>query len=57
MTTQTRLIDGRLELWLPLPLPGGWVCGEPDDAQPDGMCGMPIESESCNVHHPVEDTT
>jgi hypothetical protein len=52
MSDQVRLVDGRLELWLPFPLPGGWVCGEPDDSTEDGMCGYPVESEPCPVHHP-----
>lgn len=43
---------GRREVWVPLPLPGGWVCGEPDPAGPDGVCGMPVESEPCTIHHP-----
>lgn len=49
---QVRFEDGRLEMFLPWPLPGGWVCAEPDDTRPDGMCGMPIESEPCTTHHP-----
>lgn len=55
MSAQNRAVNGRLELWLPLPLPGGWVCGEPDDTRPDGVCGMPIESEPCTDHHPDPD--
>jgi hypothetical protein len=50
MPKQSRLNNGRLELWLPMPLPGGWVCGEPDDGKPDGVCGMPVESEPCDLH-------
>lgn len=49
---QIKLIDGRAEMWMPFPLPGGWVCAEPDDNADDGMCGMPVESEPCNIHHP-----
>jgi hypothetical protein len=49
---QTRVVDGRVELWLPLPPPGGWVCGEPV-ADEMGYCGVPVESEPCMVHHPV----
>lgn len=39
------------EVWIPDPLPGGWVCAMPDPAGPDGICGMPTESEPCSEHH------
>lgn len=52
MARQIRLTDGRAEMWLPFPLPGGWVCAEPDDATQDGMCGMPVEDVPCTIHHP-----
>ncbi|GLZ15647.1 hypothetical protein Acsp04_58820 [Actinomadura sp. NBRC 104425] len=28
---------------------GGYVCGAPDEG-PDGICGMPVESEPCPYH-------
>jgi hypothetical protein len=48
---QTRVVDGRVELWLPIPLLGGWVCGEPDDEGIGDVCGITVESEPCPVHH------
>ena len=51
---QVRLNEGRLEFWVGLPMPGGWVCGEPDDGKPDGACGYPVESAPCPIHHPGE---
>lgn len=51
-TNETKVIDGRRETWVVIGLVGGWVCAEPDPAFPDGICGMPVESEPCNVHHP-----
>lgn len=39
------------EVWIPEPLPGGWVCSMPDPGRPDGICGMPVESEPCPEHH------
>jgi hypothetical protein len=47
MPRQVRIVDGRPEIWLPYPSPGGWVCAEPDTTTPDGMCGTPTESEPC----------
>lgn len=32
--------------------PGGVVCFVPDEARPDGVCGMPVESEPCSEHTP-----
>jgi hypothetical protein len=44
----SRVVDGRLELFAS-PV---WVCGEPDAEAPGGVCGRPVESEPCEVHHP-----
>jgi hypothetical protein len=54
MASDVQVIDGRREMWLDIgPLFGaGWVCGEPMPDMPDGVCGMPVESEPCNIHHP-----
>lgn len=49
---QIREVDCRLEMWLLINGVGGWVCAEPDDTTQDGMCGMPVESESCSIHYP-----
>lgn len=27
-------------------------CAEPDPDGPEGLCGIPVESEPCDVHHP-----
>lgn len=50
-----RVVDGRREEYIRWPLPGGWVCAEPDSSMPDGVCGMPVESEPCTVHHPYDE--
>lgn len=47
-----REVDGRLEVWINDPPPGGWVCAEPINNTPEGMCGMPIEDTPCTIHHP-----
>lgn len=51
-TVETR--DGRREAWVVINLVGGWVCAEPDQGFPGGICGMPVESEPCNTHHPAK---
>ena len=57
MGWQTRVEDGRVQLWLSWPLPGGWVCGEPVEGLPGGYsCGMPVESEPCPLHPPLPTT-
>jgi hypothetical protein len=38
------------ERWVIIDTVGGWVCAEPDPDQPDGECGMPVESEPCDRH-------
>lgn len=43
---------GRREKWALIDGVGGYVCAEPDPAGVDGICGMPVESEPCNIHHP-----
>lgn len=50
---RVRVSDGRRERWITDPLPGGWVCAEPDPTGPDGECGRPVESEPCEIHHPL----
>ena len=50
-----KTVDGRREAWIVVDLVGGYVCAEPDPGLPDGICGMPVESEPCDIHHP--DTT
>ncbi|MEV0214254.1 hypothetical protein [Micromonospora sp. NPDC050695] len=32
--------------------PGGFVCAVPMADMPGGICGMPVESEPCDVHSP-----
>ncbi|MFI6228577.1 hypothetical protein ACIBCR_14850 [Micromonospora echinospora] len=32
--------------------PGGFVCAVPVPDRPDGICGMPVESEPCSDHAP-----
>lgn len=43
---------GRREAWIVISGVGGYVCAEPDQGKPDGICGMPAESEPCTIHHP-----
>lgn len=38
------------EVWSDACAPGGYVCAAPDPERPDGICGMPVESEPCNLH-------
>jgi len=47
-----KAVDGRREAWVVIDHVGGYVCAEPAPALPDGICGMPVESEPCNIHHP-----
>lgn len=49
---QIKKVDGRREGWLIYHGVGGWVCAEVDQATQDGLCGMPVESEPCDIHHP-----
>lgn len=51
-TLDIKLIDGRREAWIVYLGIGGWVCGEPSPGLPDDICGIPVESEPCIVHHP-----
>lgn len=44
--------DGRRETWIVIGGVGGYVCAEPMTDLPDGICGMPVESEPCDIHHP-----
>jgi hypothetical protein len=55
MSLDIKVNDGRREAWLVYMGVGGYVCAEPDADKPDGICGMPVESEPCDIHHP--DTT
>lgn len=52
---EIKTIEGRQVMWTPDPFPGGWVCAEPDENMPDGLCRMPTETEPCTVHHPWQD--
>lgn len=45
--------QGRPVRWITDPAPGGYVCGVADPDGPDGVCGMPVESEPCPVHFPT----
>lgn len=53
--TWTIRAGGRREKWIVIDGVGGYICAEPEPGKPDGICGMPVESEPCNIHHP-EDT-
>lgn len=44
----------RREKWIVLAGVGGYICAEPDPNKPDGICGMPVESEPCTIHHPED---
>lgn len=53
---QTRVRDGRLEMWPPYA--GGWACAETDPRRPGGICGRSVEDEPCdNSHGAVEALT
>jgi hypothetical protein len=47
-----KTIDGRREAWVIIDEVGGYVCAEPDPGYPGGICGLPVESEPCSIHHP-----
>lgn len=49
---EVKIVGGRREAWIVIAGIGGYVCAEPDAEQPDGICGMPVESEPCDIHHP-----
>jgi len=38
------------ESWIVYMGVGGYVCAYPDPQGPDGICGMPTESEPCDQH-------
>lgn len=38
------------ERWVVYMGVGGYVCAAPDSNGPDGICGMPVESEPCARH-------
>ena len=51
----TRTAAGDLDNGLPVAwsnavFPGGYVCAVPDSGTPDGICGVPVESEPCGQH-------
>lgn len=48
MSLEIMVVDGRRETWRGPVI----VCAEPDPGYPDGICGMPVESQPCNIHHP-----
>lgn len=37
-------------MWSDAVPPGGQVCAAPMPDRPDGICGMPVESEPCQEH-------
>lgn len=37
-------------VWSSAVPPGGYVCAVPVPDNPDGICGMPAESEDCTEH-------
>lgn len=37
-------------MWSEAVWPGGQVCAAPKPGWPDGICGMPVESEPCPEH-------
>lgn len=43
------------EVWVVIDGMGGYVCGESMPDMPDGICGMPTESEPCSIHSAVSD--
>ena len=42
--------DGKPVRWITDPAPGGMVCAVSDPSRPDGICGIPVESEPCGKH-------
>lgn len=44
--------NGRRETWIVINGVGGYVCAEDDKGRPDDICGMPVETEPCTIHHP-----
>jgi hypothetical protein len=46
----TAAAPGPREAWIVISGVGGYVCAEPDPGRPDAICGMPVESEPCNLH-------
>ena len=48
-----KTVDGRREVWLIIDEVGGYVCAEAGPDGPDSICGMPVESEPCSIHHPA----
>jgi hypothetical protein len=48
---RTRLTaDGRWEVRVD----GHWVCGEPVEANPEGMCAQLVDAGPCPTHKPAE---
>ena len=45
-----------LAIWDGSCAPGGYVCARPVPGNPDGICGMPVESEPCPEHEPDDIT-
>ena len=54
---QVEIRDGRREMWLDFGprLGAGYVCAEPDHNSPEWICGMPVESEPCDIHRPGQE--
>jgi hypothetical protein len=40
--------------WSDACAPGGMVCAVPSPSRPDGICGMPVESEPCGEPHAAD---
>lgn len=48
------MLTSRPEAWIVYQGVGGYVCAVPDPDGPDGACGMPVETEPCNIHFPED---
>ncbi|MGW3369752.1 hypothetical protein ACWDOR_43270 [Streptosporangium canum] len=46
-----------LEKWVVYMEVGGYVCAAPMATGPDGICGMPTETEPCPEHGGEDDRT
>lgn len=43
-------LEEYLDRWVIIDGVGGYVCAAPTPGYPDGICGMPTESEPCPEH-------
>ena len=55
MPLRIATVDGRMEAWVEIAGMGGYVCAEPDPGAPDGICGEPVETLPCTIHHPGQE--